>query len=101
MIGYGNWKHILGAFSFQNSVFNDIFVIKPTYLVTMFDKFSDFFFFFLDNYSKPTCGLTCFHFAYPWFKTLHFAHLSLFSLGLYYPPLAFLLENNFYYQNIT
>ena len=29
-----------------------------------------------DNYSKPTCGMTRFHFTYPWFKTLHFAHLN-------------------------
>ena len=52
----------LGVFSFQNSVFNDIFVIRPTYPAamfdkwiffffwwnpaTIFDKFSDFFFFF-------------------------------------------------------
>ena len=44
VISYGNWKHILGVFSFQNSIFNGIFVIKPTYPTTMFDKFSDFFF---------------------------------------------------------
>ena len=53
----------LGVFSFQNSVFNDIFVIRPTYPAamfdkwiffffwwnpaTIFDKFSNFFFFFL------------------------------------------------------
>ena len=29
-MSYGNWKHILGVFSIQNSVFNGIFVIKPT-----------------------------------------------------------------------
>ena len=29
-----------------------------------------------DNYSKPICGMAHFHFAYPWFKTLHFAHLN-------------------------
>ena len=28
-----------------------------------------------DNYSKPTWGLARLHFTYPWFKTLHFAHL--------------------------
>ena len=27
-MSYGNWKHILGVFSFQNSVSNGIFVIK-------------------------------------------------------------------------
>ena len=45
VMSYENWKHILGAFSFQNSIFNGIFVIKPTYLATMFDK--RIFFFFL------------------------------------------------------
>ena len=30
VISYGNWKHILGVFNFQNSVFNDISVIKHT-----------------------------------------------------------------------
>ena len=30
VMSYGNWKHILGVFSIQNSVFNGIFVIKPT-----------------------------------------------------------------------
>ena len=45
VMNYENWKHILGAFSFQNSIFNGIFVIKPTYLATMFDK--RIFFFFL------------------------------------------------------
>ena len=33
-------------------------------------------FYIWDNYSKPTWGLARFHFAYPWFKTLHFAHLN-------------------------
>ena len=37
-------------------------------------------FVFRDNYSKPTCGMTRFHFAYPWFKTLHFAYLNFNSL---------------------
>ena len=45
VMSYGNWKHILGVFSFQNSVFNRIFVIKPTYLAAMFDKWIFFFFF--------------------------------------------------------
>ena len=37
-MSYGNWKHILDIFSFQNSIFNDIFVIKLTYPAVMFDK---------------------------------------------------------------
>ena len=45
VMSYGNWKHILGVFSFQNSDFNGIFVIKSTYPTAMFDK--QIFFFFL------------------------------------------------------
>ena len=41
-----------------------------------------------DNYSKPTCGMACFHFAFPWFNHLHFVLLKLLLLGLCYPPLA-------------
>ena len=33
-----------------------------------------------DNYSKPTWGLARLRFTYPWFKTLHFAHLYFNSL---------------------
>ena len=53
-MSYENWKHILGAFSFQNSIFNGIFVIKPTYPATMFDKRIFFFFFF---WVKPSCNV--------------------------------------------
>ena len=42
---------------------------------------------FRDNYSKPTYGMTRFHFAYPWFKTLYFVHLNFNSLPICYPPL--------------
>ena len=45
VMSYGNWKHILGVFSFQNSIFNSTFVIKPIYPVAMFDKQIFFFFF--------------------------------------------------------
>ena len=44
-------------------------------------------FFYRDNYSKPTCDMTRFHFAYPWFKTLHFAHLNFNMLSIRYPSL--------------
>ena len=32
VMSYENWKHILGVFSFHNSVFNGILVIKPIYM---------------------------------------------------------------------
>ena len=81
VMSYGNWKHILGVFSFQNLVFNGIFVIKSAYLAamfdkwiffffwwnpaTMFDKFFDFFFFFFWGNQpqllklKTGCDLRC------------------------------------------
>ena len=31
--------------------------------------------------------MTRFHFAYPWFKTLHFIYLNFNSLPIRYPPL--------------
>ena len=39
-----------------------------------------------DNYSKPTWGKARFRFAYPWFKTYHFAHLNFNPLPIRYPP---------------
>ena len=44
-----------------------------------------------DNYSKPTCGMTRFHFAYPWFNYLHFDHLRLVPLAFRNLPLRLLL----------
>ena len=35
LMSYGNLKHILGVFSFHNSVFNGIFVIKTIYWVPL------------------------------------------------------------------
>ena len=48
------------------------------------------------NYSKPTWGLTRFHFTYPWFKTLHFAHLKLVPLAFRNPPLRLPLEKHIF-----
>ena len=49
VMSYRNWKHILGIFSFHNSVFHGIFVIKHTPrdpLAATFDSLSFFFSFF-------------------------------------------------------
>ena len=49
VMSYGNWKHILGVFSFHNSVSNDILVIKHTWrdpLLKVSRNFWPFFFFF-------------------------------------------------------
>ena len=42
--------------------------------------------------------MTRFHFAYPWFKTLYFAHLKLVSLPFRNPPLCLLLEKHIFKQ---
>ena len=51
-----------------------------------------------DNYSKPTWGMTRFHFAYPWFKTLHFAHLKLVPLAFRNPSLCLPFEKHIFRQ---
>ena len=56
------------------------------------------FFFFQDNYSKPIWDMARFHFAYQWFKTLHFAHLRLLPLAFHNPPLRLLLEKHIFRQ---
>ena len=74
-MSYENWKYILGIFSFQNSVFNSIFVIK----LTTFSLFSrnvwllGFFFSFLKQ--SPTAYLDfsvflTFQFFFFFFETI-------------------------------
>ena len=86
-----HWLFFLGHFFSFDFVERGVTVISFVFV----------FFFRGGNYSKPTWGMTRFHFAYPWFKTLHFADLNFNSLSICYPPLAFSLENNFCNQNIT
>ena len=38
MMSYGNWKHILCIFSFHNSIFNGISIIKPTTWVPQLEQ---------------------------------------------------------------
>ena len=52
-----------------------------------------------NNYSKLTCGMTRFHFAYLWFKILHFAHLNFNLLPISYPPHPQMLEKHLFIQN--
>ena len=50
VMSYENWKHILGVFSFHNSIFNGIFIIKTTYWVPWSESavtFDPLFFFFI------------------------------------------------------
>ena len=56
---------------------------------------------FRDNYSKPTWDLARLHFAYPWFKTYHFAHLRYLPLGICYPPLCLPLEKHIFKEKQT
>ena len=56
VMSYGNWKHILAVFSFHDSVFNCIFVIKHTWkdpLVRSAAPF-DIFFFCVNSLFVPT-----------------------------------------------
>ena len=48
-----------------------------------------------DNYSKPTWGKAL-RFAYPWFKTYHFAHLNFNPLPIRYPPYPQPLEKHIF-----
>ena len=54
-----------------------------------------------NNYSKPTWGLARFHFTYPWFKTLHFAHLNFNPLAFRNPPLRLPSEKHIFRQKQT
>ena len=47
--------------------------------------------------------MACFHFAYPWFKTLHFAYLNFNLLPILYPPHPQTLKKHPFIknQNIT
>ena len=54
-----------------------------------------------DKYSKPTWGLARFHFTYPWFKTLHFAHLNFNPLAFRNPPLRLPSEKHIFRQKQT
>ena len=45
------------------------------YIIISVLQFSTWYEVLRDNYSKPTWGLARLRFAYPWFKTYHFAHL--------------------------
>ena len=49
-----------------------------------------------DNYNKPTYDMARFHFAYPWFKTLHFANLNFNPLPIHYPALLKLGVNMYF-----
>ena len=55
------------------------------------------FIFIWDNYSKPTCGMTRFHFAYLWFNHLHFTHLNFNLLPIRYSPLLKSGNKNVFY----
>ena len=59
------------------------------------------FIYLWDNYSKPTWGLARFHFTYPWFKTLHFAHLNFNPLAFRNPSLRLPSEIHIFRQKQT
>ena len=77
--------------------------IKFFYNLNQFNKelmyFIIIFLFIRDNYSKPTCGMTRFHFVYLCFNHLHFTHLNFNLLPIRYPPHHQTLEKHFFIQN--
>ena len=98
VMSYGNWKHILTIFSFHNSAFNGIFVIKHTWrdpLVKSAAPFDLFFFstflsspgfgqfvlssflFFFSSFSPKSCQLILPFFFF--FLVLHHRIFSVFS----------------------
>ena len=52
----------------------------------------------MDNYSESTCGMIPFHFVYPWFNHLHFAHLRLVPLAFRNSSLRLSLEKHIFRQ---
>ena len=57
----GNWKHILGLFSFHNSIFNSIFVINY-YLAAMLDFFGYLFIYYYFFETEPSHNVGIFFF---------------------------------------
>ena len=78
--------HLVGASSVHSSIFSYCWL---EYHHNIFIR---------DNYSKPTWGLARFHFTYPWFKTLHFAHLNFNPLPIRYPPFPLPLEKHIFWE---
>ena len=86
-MSYGNWKHILGVFSFHNSVFNGIFIIKHTpkdLPAATFDSLSFLFIYFstfLSSFSFLQFGLSFFLFAFLILVRSFFFFFSFFSFS--------------------
>ena len=83
------------------------FLVALGFVFTIVDDFSRYTWVYLlklksrDKYSKPTWGLARFHFTYPWFKTLHFAHLNFNPLAFRNPPLRLPSEKHIFRQKQT
>ena len=59
VISYGNWKHILGVFSFHNSVFNGIFGINLLFScnVGLFWFFYYYYYYYFETKPSRNVGL--------------------------------------------
>ena len=98
-MSYGNWKHILGVFSFHNSVFNGISVIKHTLRdplvrsTTTFDPSFFFFFLFFTKFGEVVFFFFFFYFSFQTGLLLlpFFFSLSCCWYGLLHLPLFFFL----------
>ena len=90
-MSYGNWKHIWGVFSFQNSVSNGILVIKHTLrdpLIRDQPQLLTFFFFSLGSMSLGLLLLLFFFFLSHWSSSSS-SFLFPFTLGLVWSSSSF------------
>ena len=105
-MSYGNWKRILAVFSFDNSVFNDIFVIKHTWrdpLVRSAAHFDLFFFLSSPLFFLLLGSVSSFFLFFGFFITSNFRSSVLFfsffflllSLGLVF--LVFIFFSFFFH----
>ena len=103
-MSYGNWKHILGVFSFQNSVFNGIFVIKHTLRdppAATFDSLSFFFLPFFSNFLFYFSILPFVLSFFLFFLPFHLSHLNSFFFSfLFFLPFRLSHLNLFFFPFI-
>ena len=111
-MSYRNWKHILTAFSFHNSIFNGIFVIKITYgstvkLFALSNRIYLFFFMGLGHTSLYSPLLLFFFFSFLFtfgfgsfllFFSFHFMGLVLFFFLLFFSILLFFFSSFLFFS---
>ena len=81
-MSYGNWKHILAVFSFHNSVFNGIFLIKHTWRDPLVRSAAPFDPFFFIGFLLSLTGFFLSFFFSPFF--FHWSPLAGFFLSFFF-----------------